>query len=101
MYAFSAIDNQHLQYLWEWNQHNLTILNGRLFFRLNPKLCMSEIHKMWDKTGITVKPEEGDFRNNGERASCEYLRGRSLCTFLSHVRLIESPFLLKQVKVIS
>uniref|UniRef100_UPI0037E90E0C insulin-like growth factor 1a receptor n=1 Tax=Semicossyphus pulcher TaxID=241346 RepID=UPI0037E90E0C len=71
MYAFSAIDNQHLQYLWDWNQHNLTILNGRLFFRLNPKLCMSEIHTMWDKTGITVKPEEGDFRNNGERASCE------------------------------
>ncbi|KAM9352509.1 insulin-like growth factor 1a receptor [Symphorus nematophorus] len=71
MYAFSAINNQHLQYLWDWNQHNLTILNGRLFFRLNPKLCMSEIHKMWDKTGITVKPEEGDFRNNGERASCE------------------------------
>ena len=73
MYAFSAINNQHLQYLWDWNQHNLTILNGRLFFRLNPKLCMSEIHKMWDKTGITVKPEEGDFRNNGERASCEYI----------------------------
>ncbi|XP_034540942.1 insulin-like growth factor 1a receptor [Notolabrus celidotus] len=71
MYAFSAINNQNLQYLWDWNQHNLTILTGRLFFRLNPKLCMSEIHKMWDKTGITVKPEEGDFRNNGERASCE------------------------------
>lgn len=72
MYAFSAINNQHLQYLWDWNQHNLTILNGRLFFRLNPKLCMSEIHKMWDKTSIAAKPEEGDFRNNGERASCKY-----------------------------
>lgn len=71
MYAFSAINNQHLQYLWDWNQHNLTIENGRLFFRRNPKLCMSEIHKMWEKTGIAVKPEEGDFRNNGERASCE------------------------------
>ncbi|KAI9529872.1 hypothetical protein NQZ68_008111 [Dissostichus eleginoides] len=71
MYAFSAINNQHLQYLWDWNQHNLTIQNGRLFFRRNQKLCMSEIHKMWEKTGIAVKPEEGDFRNNGERASCE------------------------------
>ncbi|XP_068168131.1 insulin-like growth factor 1a receptor isoform X2 [Antennarius striatus] len=71
MYAFSAVDNQHLQSLWDWNQHNLTILNGRLFFSLNPKLCMSEIHKMWEKTGITVKPEEGDFRNNGDRAICE------------------------------
>lgn len=35
---------------------------------------MSEIHKMWEKTGITVRPEEGDFRNNGERASCEYMQ---------------------------
>ncbi|XP_029289930.1 insulin-like growth factor 1a receptor [Cottoperca gobio] len=71
MYSFSAINNQHLQYLWDWSQHNLTIGNGRLFFRRNPKLCMSEIHKMWEKTGITVKPEQGDFLNNGERASCE------------------------------
>ncbi|KAG7521570.1 insulin-like growth factor 1 receptor [Solea senegalensis] len=71
MYSFSAINNQHLQYLWDWSQHNLTIRTGRLFFRLNPKLCMSDIHTMWDKTGITVEPEEGDFRNNGERASCE------------------------------
>ncbi|XP_044212199.1 insulin-like growth factor 1a receptor [Thunnus albacares] len=71
MYSFSAINNQHLQYLWDWSQHNLTIRTGRLFFSLNPKLCMSEIHMMWEKTGITVKPEEGDFRNNGERASCE------------------------------
>ncbi|XP_029378614.1 insulin-like growth factor 1a receptor isoform X1 [Echeneis naucrates] len=71
MYSFSAINNQHLQYLWDWSQHNLTIRAGRLFFRLNPKLCMSEIHTMWEKTGITVKPEQGDFRNNGERASCE------------------------------
>lgn len=72
MYAFSSINNQNLQNLWDWNHHNLTILHGRLFFRLNPKLCMSEIHKMWEKTGRTEKPEEGDFSNNGARASCEY-----------------------------
>lgn len=71
MYSFSAINNQHLQYLWDWSQHNLTIRAGRLFFRLNPKLCMSEIRAMWDKTGITGKADQGDFRNNGERASCE------------------------------
>uniref|UniRef100_A0A8C7ZHT9 Tyrosine-protein kinase receptor n=1 Tax=Oryzias sinensis TaxID=183150 RepID=A0A8C7ZHT9_9TELE len=70
-YSFFAINNQHLQSLWDWSQHNLTIRAGRLFFRQNPKLCMSEIHKMWEKTGITVKPEGGDFRNNGEKASCE------------------------------
>uniref|UniRef100_A0AAX7TBX8 Tyrosine-protein kinase receptor n=1 Tax=Astatotilapia calliptera TaxID=8154 RepID=A0AAX7TBX8_ASTCA len=71
MYSFSAINNQNLKYLWNWTEHNLTISSGRLFFRQNPKLCMSEIYKMWDKTGIAVKPEEGDFRNNGERANCE------------------------------
>lgn len=32
---------------------------------------MSEIHTMWEKTGVAVKPAEGDFRNNGERANCE------------------------------
>lgn len=72
-YSFSAINNQHLQHLWDWTQHNLSIQAGRLFFSLNPKLCMSEIHMMWEKTGIAVKPVEGDFRNNGERASCEYI----------------------------
>ncbi|XP_061577898.1 insulin-like growth factor 1a receptor [Cololabis saira] len=71
MYAFSAVNNQHLQSLWDWSQHNLTIQAGSLFFRQNPKLCLSEIHTMWKKTGIAVKPDERDFRNNGERASCE------------------------------
>lgn len=71
VYAFSAINNVNMQYLWNWTQHNLTIQSGRLFFRMNPKLCMSEIHKMVEKTAITVKQEEGDFHNNGQRASCE------------------------------
>ncbi|XP_058607115.1 insulin-like growth factor 1a receptor isoform X2 [Onychostoma macrolepis] len=70
-YAFSAIDNQNLQYLWDWSQHNLTIRTGKLFFRFNPKLCMSEIQKMWEKTGVKEKMEEDDARSNGERASCE------------------------------
>ncbi|XP_028442056.1 insulin-like growth factor 1a receptor isoform X2 [Perca flavescens] len=89
MYSFSAINNQHLQYLWDWSQHNLTIGNGRLFFRQNPKLCMSEIHKMWEKTGIAVKPDEGDFRNNGERASCEshILKFKSNITSSHTIRL--------------
>lgn len=58
--------------LWDWSQHNLTINDGKLYFRQNPKLCMSEIRKMWEKTGIEEKFLEGDFRNNGDRASCKY-----------------------------
>ena len=72
MYPFSAIDNQHLQNLWDWSQHNLSVKAGRLFFRFNPKLCMSEIHKMWENTGVAKKLEEDDVRNNGDRASCEF-----------------------------
>ncbi|KAL6112769.1 igf1r [Pungitius sinensis] len=71
MYAFLAVDNQQLQYLWDWKQHNLTIKAGKLSFRANPKLCMSEIRKMWEKTGIQGNFDESDFRNNGDRASCE------------------------------
>ncbi|XP_056621514.1 insulin-like growth factor 1a receptor [Triplophysa dalaica] len=70
-YAFYAMDNQNLQYLWDWTQHNLTIKNGKMFFRFNPKLCISEIRKMWEKTGVKGKMEEDDIRSNGERASCE------------------------------
>lgn len=70
MYAFSAFDNHQLQYLWDWSQHNLTIKTGKLFFRANPKMCVSEIHKMWEKTGIQGRFDESDFRNNGDRASC-------------------------------
>ncbi|RXN38562.1 insulin-like growth factor 1 receptor [Labeo rohita] len=80
MYAFTALDNQHLQLLWDWSQHNLTISAGKLYFRLNPKLCMSEIRKMWEKTGIKEKFLEGDFRNNGDRASC----GSKILKFISN-----------------
>lgn len=75
MYAFSANNNQELQYLWDWNQHNLTIKTGKLFFKGNPKLCMSEIRKMWDKTGIQGRFDETDFHKNGYRASCKSQNG--------------------------
>ncbi|XP_053722532.1 insulin-like growth factor 1 receptor isoform X1 [Synchiropus splendidus] len=88
-YAFSAFDNQQLQYLWDWRHHNLTINKGKLFFRANPKLCMSEIHKMWQKTGIGGQFEESDFRNNGDRASCEstILQFKSNSTSSSRIKL--------------
>ncbi|XP_024864474.1 insulin-like growth factor 1b receptor [Kryptolebias marmoratus] len=71
VYSFSANNNQELQYLWDWNQHNLTIKTGKLFFKGNPKLCMSEIRKMWHKTGVQGRFDETDFHKNGYRASCE------------------------------
>ncbi|KAF7660839.1 hypothetical protein LDENG_00273910 [Lucifuga dentata] len=89
MYAFSAFDNQQLQYLWDWKQHNLTIKTGKLFFRANPKLCMSEISKMWEKTGIQGHFDKSDFRNNGDRASCEstILKFKSNSTSSTRIKL--------------
>ncbi|XP_044049461.1 insulin-like growth factor 1b receptor [Siniperca chuatsi] len=89
MYAFSAFDNQQLQYLWDWKQHNLTIKAGKLFFRANPKLCTSEIRKMWEKTGILGRFDESDFRNNGDRASCEstILKFKSNSTSSTRIKL--------------
>ncbi|XP_044227253.1 insulin-like growth factor 1 receptor isoform X2 [Thunnus albacares] len=89
MYAFSAFDNQQLQYLWDWKQHNLTIKAGKLFFRANPKLCTSEIRKMWEKTGIQGRFDESDFRNNGDRASCEstILKFKSNSTSSTRIKL--------------
>ncbi|XP_056135138.1 insulin-like growth factor 1 receptor [Lampris incognitus] len=89
MYAFSAFDNQHLQYLWDWKQHNLTIKTGKLFFRANPKLCISEIRKMWQKTGVQGDFEQSDIRNNGDRASCEstILKFKSNSTSSTRIKL--------------
>ncbi|XP_072321577.1 insulin-like growth factor 1b receptor [Eucyclogobius newberryi] len=89
LYAFSAFENQQLQYLWDWKKHNLTILKGQLNFRRNPKLCMSEIRKMWNKTGIPDRFDEGSFRNNGYRASCESytLRFKSNSTRSTKIKL--------------
>ncbi|KAJ8271980.1 hypothetical protein COCON_G00108390 [Conger conger] len=93
-YSFSALDNQHLQYLWDWTQHNLTIKAGKVRFRFNPKLCVSEIRKMWEKTGIAEKFEEDHFPNNGDRASCEshILKFKSNSTMSSRIMLTWERF---------
>nr|XP_015198923.1 PREDICTED: insulin-like growth factor 1 receptor [Lepisosteus oculatus] len=89
MYSFHVLDNQNLQHLWDWSLHNLTIQSGRLLFALNPKLCVSEIRKMWEKTGITEKFKEDNFRNNGDRASCEsyILKFKSNSTMSNKIKL--------------
>ncbi|KAJ4434420.1 hypothetical protein ANN_22982 [Periplaneta americana] len=47
-YAFVLLDNQNLQELWDWDtrKEDLRILNGRLFFHFNPKLCLYKIEKL-------------------------------------------------------
>uniref|UniRef100_A0A3Q3ER92 Tyrosine-protein kinase receptor n=1 Tax=Labrus bergylta TaxID=56723 RepID=A0A3Q3ER92_9LABR len=72
-YSFYALDNQNLRQLWDWSKHKLTILQGRMFFHYNSKLCMSEIHKMEGVTGTKERQVKNDIasKTNGDQASCE------------------------------
>ncbi|KAM6948796.1 insulin receptor a [Aplochiton taeniatus] len=72
-YSFYALDNQNLRQLWDWSKHRLTILQGRMFFQHNSKLCMTEIRKMEEVTGTKERQLKGDvaFKTNGDQASCE------------------------------
>ncbi|XP_030628980.1 insulin receptor a isoform X1 [Chanos chanos] len=72
-YSFYALDNQNLRQLWDWSKHNLTIVNGRMFFHYNSKLCMSEIRKMEEVTGTKNRQIKNDIasKTNGDQASCE------------------------------
>uniref|UniRef100_A0AAY4DN22 Tyrosine-protein kinase receptor n=1 Tax=Denticeps clupeoides TaxID=299321 RepID=A0AAY4DN22_9TELE len=71
-YSFYAFDNQNLRQLWDWSKHNLTILQGRMLFQYNSKLCMSEILKMEEVTGTKQRQIKNDIvvRTNGDQASC-------------------------------
>ncbi|XP_066552011.1 insulin receptor b [Amia ocellicauda] len=72
-YSFYALDNQNLRQLWDWSKHNLTIVQGRMFFHFNSKLCMSEIRKMEEVTGTKQRNVKNDIypKTNGDQASCE------------------------------
>ncbi|XP_063003180.1 insulin receptor [Elgaria multicarinata webbii] len=72
-YSFYALDNQNLRQLWDWTKHNLTIARGKLFFHYNPKLCLSEIHKLEEISGAKGRQEKNDIalKTNGDQASCE------------------------------
>ncbi|KAM4552222.1 insulin receptor a [Odontesthes bonariensis] len=72
-YSFYALDNQNLRQLWDWSKHKLTILQGRMFFHYNSKLCMTEIRKMEEVTGTKERQVKNDIasKTNGDQASCE------------------------------
>ncbi|MBV94658.1 Insulin receptor, partial [Eschrichtius robustus] len=91
-YSFYALDNQNLRQLWDWSKHNLTITQGKLFFHYNPKLCLSEIHKMEEVSGTKGRQERNDIalKTNGDQASCE----NELLKF-SYIRTSYDKILLK------
>ncbi|KAJ7398117.1 insulin receptor [Pitangus sulphuratus] len=91
-YSFYALDNQNLRQLWDWSKHNLSIARGKLFFHYNPKLCLSEIHKMEEISGTKGRQERNDIalKTNGDQASCE----NELLKF-SYIRTSHDKILLK------
>lgn len=91
-YSFYALDNQNLRQLWDWSKHNLTIARGKLFFHYNPKLCLSEIHKMEEISGTKGRQERNDIalKTNGDQASCKSLRTQPCFPFLSSALLSSS-----------
>ncbi|XP_061654340.1 insulin receptor a [Phyllopteryx taeniolatus] len=70
-YSFYALDNQNLRQLWDWSKHKLSILQGRMFFHYNSKLCMSEIRKMEAVAGTREHRNDIASKTNGDQASCE------------------------------
>uniref|UniRef100_A0A4X2JTI9 Tyrosine-protein kinase receptor n=1 Tax=Vombatus ursinus TaxID=29139 RepID=A0A4X2JTI9_VOMUR len=95
-YSFYALDNQNLRQLWDWSKHNLTIATGKLFFHYNPKLCLSEIHKMEEVSGTKGRQERNDIalKTNGDQASCEneLLRFSSIRTSHDKILLRWEPY---------
>ncbi|MEQ2205479.1 hypothetical protein XENOCAPTIV_000184, partial [Xenoophorus captivus] len=85
-YSFYALDNQNLRQLWDWSKHKLTILQGRMFFHYNSKLCMSEIRKMEEVTGTKERRVKNEIasKTNGDQASCKEPKSADM-TFVAGV----------------
>ncbi|XP_065322279.1 insulin-like peptide receptor [Gordionus sp. m RMFG-2023] len=74
-YSFIVFENYNLEFLWDFDGSfkNLTILRGKLFFHLNPRLCLSVIRKLVDFVGLTGKTDNTDISviSNGDKIACE------------------------------
>ncbi|KAF3858021.1 hypothetical protein F7725_011222 [Dissostichus mawsoni] len=94
-YSFYALDNQNLRQLWDWSKHKLTILQGRMFFHYNSKLCMSEIRKMEEVSGTKDRQIKNDIasKTNGD-LSCEnhVLRFTQIRTMSDKIMVKWEPF---------
>ncbi|KAG5848045.1 hypothetical protein ANANG_G00132670 [Anguilla anguilla] len=95
-YSFYALDNQNLRQLWDWRKHNLTILQGRMLFHYNSKLCMSQIRKMEEVTGTKDRQTKNEIasKTNGDQASCEnqVLRFTQVRTLSDKIIIKWEPF---------
>ena len=75
------MDNPNLQDLWVWdslasNQTHLTIEKGKIFFHINPKLCLNKIEGMNKYAKIIGYPSPWDEHDvskhtNGDKVACD------------------------------
>ncbi|MBN3276132.1 INSRR protein, partial [Polyodon spathula] len=72
-YTLYVLDNQNLERLWDWSQHNLSIPVGKIYFAFNPKLCLTQIYQLETATGTRGRQNTAEInpRTNGDRMSCE------------------------------
>lgn len=75
-YSLIVLDNQNLQLLWDWSSQpsnrTLTLNNGRVFFHINPKLCISRIGELKKHTNIKEwSDHDVSPHTNGDRAACD------------------------------
>ncbi|XP_023210808.1 insulin-like peptide receptor isoform X2 [Centruroides sculpturatus] len=74
-YSFLVLENENLKELWDWTNKpkTLTILNGKIFFHFNSKLCLSKINDLKKYANVTMDWDDRDVSpsSNGDRVACD------------------------------
>lgn len=75
-YTLLVMDNQNLQELWDWSLHKEISIKskdgpGKIFFHLNPKLCLYKIEMLREKAGLGPFTDyEVAPNSNGDKVAC-------------------------------
>lgn len=78
-YVLSVTENYHLESIWSMNQE-VALLNGRIHFQYNPKLCYEDIIKIRPsiKSSSELPIEDVLIHTNGESVVCKL----SICIYI-------------------
>ncbi|XP_044740793.1 insulin-like receptor isoform X2 [Chrysoperla carnea] len=96
-YSLIVKDNQNLQELWDFSNHTnhkLQILNGRVQFHHNPKLCIDKIDALVAMIGLkNVREDEIQRKTNGDKIACNLVELPVNCTLNMYGATLEwRPF---------
>ncbi|XP_054262550.1 insulin receptor-like [Macrosteles quadrilineatus] len=96
-YSLLVLENPNLQELWDWDsKRGFKIMNGKVFFHYNPKLCLQHIHRL-----LTVIHHDTNVSNlevgkdsNGDKFPCNATEIDLSVTFKSSCLIqINVPYL--------